>query len=143
MKKLKDARLIGMAGEHRVISELLLRGYNPSVAVIDRGVDIILESGKSLQVKTTTQTEHMRRKGAVAVDISSTAYTMGRRGEYSPTDLRADCFVVWVVARDEFYIIPRKAIIAQGIRNCLSITPGLNAGFAVFKDRWDLLEREE
>ena len=136
----KDNRSLGMAGEHRVVSELLLRGYNPSIAVIDKGVDIILDNGKTIQVKTTSQVRH----GAhVAIDISSTTYTRSRqKGAANPTDLRADYFIVWIVPRNEFYIIPRDAIAARNVTNCLSITPDLNQGFAIYKDKWDLLEEK-
>ena len=137
----KDNRLLGMAGEHRIVSELLLRGYNPSIAVIDKGVDIILDNGKTIQVKTTAQVKHGAKGNSVAIDISSTTYTRSRlKGMANPTDLRADYFIVWIVPRNEFYIIPRDAIAARNVTNCLSITPDLNQGFAIYKDKWDLLE---
>ncbi len=73
-----DVRFIGRAGEHRVVSELLLKGHNPSIAVIDQGVDIILENGTTIQVKTTSQTGYKSRENSISIDISSTAYTRSR-----------------------------------------------------------------
>lgn len=141
MRVMRDNRLLGMAGEHRIVSELLLKGYNPSIAVIDKGIDIILDDGKTIQVKTTLQTGYKSRGKSVALDISSTSYTRSRKAT-NPTDLRADYFIVWIVTRNEFYIIPRSAIVARNVNNCLSITPDSNQGFALFKDRWDLLEEK-
>jgi len=137
MKGIGDARFLGMAGEHRVASELLLKGHNPSISIIDKGIDIILENGKSIQVKTTSQLAHHGR--SVALDISSTAYTR-TRNKTNPTDLRADYFIVWIIPRNEFYIIPKEAIVARNVSNCISITPDSNKRFALYKDRWDLLE---
>jgi len=141
MRSIGDVRAIGLAGEHRVASELLLRGHNPSIAIIDRGVDMILGDGTTIQVKTTTQLGQQKRGYYVTVDISSTSYTMARRGA-DPTDLRADYFIVWIVPRNEFYIIPRDAIIARNVKHSLSIAPNSGQGFATYKDRWDLLKED-
>ncbi len=143
MKKIRDVRITGMAGEHRVISELLLRGHNPAVATIDNGVDIILENGKTIQVKATHQTGYKSRENSVSIDISSTAYTRSRSiTKDKVVDLRADFFVVWIIPRKEFYVIPRSAIASRNIRTTLSITPISNQGFAAYKERWDLLEEK-
>lgn len=54
-----DTRAIGTAGEYRVMSELLLRGYGADKATIDDGIDI--KAGKpgshhfDIQVKTATR----------------------------------------------------------------------------------------
>lgn len=137
-----DPRVIGKAGEYRVASELLLRGHNPLVASIDNGVDLVLENGKTIQVKTTTQLGKREDGFYLGIDISSTSYTMGRR-KAPPTDLRADYFVVWFVERDEFYIIPRDVVASRNVKHCLSIAPDSGKGFAVYKNRWDLLEEEK
>lgn len=51
-------RRIGAAGELRVMSELLLRGYNADHITIDNGIDIRATKGKNvydIQVKTVTE----------------------------------------------------------------------------------------
>lgn len=51
-------RRIGAAGEFRVMSELLLRGYNADRITIDSGIDIRATKGKNvyeIQVKTMTE----------------------------------------------------------------------------------------
>ena len=51
-------RRIGAAGEFRVMSELLLRGYNADRITIDSGIDIRATKGKNvyeIQVKTVTE----------------------------------------------------------------------------------------
>ena len=46
---------VGAAGEHRVESELLFRGYDASMTSVDRGIDIVARKGRhvlDIQVKT-------------------------------------------------------------------------------------------
>lgn len=144
VRGLSDVRMTGMAGEHRIISELLLRGHNPAVAIVDYGIDIILENGKTIQAKATSQMGYKSRENSVSIDISSTAYTRSRSIDKDKVlDLRADFFIVWIIPIDAFYIIPRGAIANQGISTCLSITHTSNQGFAIYRDRWDLLEEEK
>ena len=48
----------GKAGEHRVVSELLFRGYNASIMNVDEGLDIVAtKDGKlfNIQVKTSNE----------------------------------------------------------------------------------------
>ena len=47
--------MIGKAGELRVRAELLLRGLSCAVFDQDTGIDIVLENGKKLQVKTASK----------------------------------------------------------------------------------------
>ena len=50
----------GKAGEHRVVSELLFRGYNASIMDVDEGLDIVATKERNLyniQVKTSNESK--------------------------------------------------------------------------------------
>jgi len=67
-----DNRYTGMAGEHRVASELFLRGYNASITHVDEGIDLVAISGQRIayiQVKTSN-----RRGNRHISDLSIKAY---------------------------------------------------------------------
>jgi len=53
-----QTQYIGSAGEHRVVSELLFRGYNASIMSVDEGLDIVTTKNNKLfniQVKTANE----------------------------------------------------------------------------------------
>lgn len=53
-----STQYIGKAGEHRVVSELLFRGFNASIMDVDEGIDIVATKERSLyniQVKTSNE----------------------------------------------------------------------------------------
>ncbi|MDA8040955.1 MAG: HTH domain-containing protein [Pirellulales bacterium] len=63
---------LGKFGEHRVLSELLLREYNSSIMSVDEGIDIVAikeEKQYSIQVKTSNA-----RNGKYIADISVSSY---------------------------------------------------------------------
>jgi len=50
-----DTLFTGKAGEHAVLSELLFRGYNASIMVVDHGIDVVANKNNKyfhIQVKT-------------------------------------------------------------------------------------------
>lgn len=55
---ISQSQYIGSAGEHRVVSELLFRGYNASTMSVDEGLDIVATKDNKLfniQVKTANE----------------------------------------------------------------------------------------
>ncbi|MBN2566782.1 hypothetical protein JXB02_01695 [Candidatus Woesearchaeota archaeon] len=53
-----STQYVGKAGEHRVVSELLFRGFNASIMGVDEGIDIVATKERSLyniQVKTSNE----------------------------------------------------------------------------------------
>ena len=67
-----DNRYVGMAGEHRVASELFLRNYNSIITHVDEGIDLIAIKGHRIahiQVKTSN-----RRENRHISDLSIKAY---------------------------------------------------------------------
>jgi len=57
-KEVISTQYTGKAGEHRVVSELLFRGYNASIMNVDEGLDIVATKDSKLfniQVKTSNE----------------------------------------------------------------------------------------
>ena len=57
------ANKIGLAGEFRVMSELLLRDFNPAKSYLENGADIILDNGLKLEVKSAHKTRMRKSMG--------------------------------------------------------------------------------
>lgn len=134
---MSDPRAIGKAGEYRIASELLMRGYNPMIASVDNGVDLVLENGKTIQVKTTTKACYGDRGKSTKASLATTRYIRGDR-THEVKDNRADFYIIWVIPWDSFFIIPRDVIKMKGIS--LSFTVGKPDGLYRFKDCWNLLK---
>lgn len=105
------AHLIGKAGEHRVISELMLRGHCPSIPEVDNGVDIILENGLHLQVKTShlgrTENPHRSYKlGYYRFNLLETGYKAKYQNVTRDWTLHCDYLVLWGIDEDRFWILP-------------------------------------
>ena len=126
---------IGIAGELRVMSELILKGYNPAKSYIDDGIDIILQDGIKIQVKTSIRKAKENSK------------TLGYRFQVRKGNLKkvvdpstyVDFLICWGVADNIFWIIPAKNI---GKRSCIHITyPKIykKTIWEKYQDRWNFL----
>lgn len=91
-----ESSFVGKAGEYAVASELLFRGFNVSMMVVDKGVDVVAEKDRHyfhLQVKTTiaTRGESCRFKLDRAAfdrnDRTSSFYVLVIRDRVSPSQL--------------------------------------------------------
>ena len=131
----RDTRYIGAAGEFRVLSELLIRGYKPAKHIVDDGIDIILNNGKTIQVKTVN-TEVGNKFGTRYAQINLTnQYYKRRKKEFAGQRLIADFVVVWAVPYHCFYIIPSEVV---GNRLTLGFTK--KGKYEKYKNKWKLLE---
>lgn len=91
---------LGMAGELRVASELLLRGHRPSLSLVDTGVDIVTDRGLRIQVKTAS-------RGASG-DYN---FNISRWDKRAPHALEnVDVLVLWAADTDSFWIVPCDVI---------------------------------
>ena len=115
--KLK-ANLIGKAGELRVRSELLLRGFMPAVFDQDMGADIVLSNGKKLQVKTSLKPINSKKDYSwrYSFNVRQSQFRPKENGLYERRQTResyegeVDFFVFWCVENDVFYIIPEGEV---------------------------------
>ena len=112
------ANQIGKAGELRVRSELILRGFNPAVFDQDSGVDIILENGERLQVKTSLNPSYSKKgySWKYTFRIRAAQFRPKENGLYERKFTKdsykgkVDYFVFWLVKDNIFYIIPEKEV---------------------------------
>lgn len=113
-----NAILIGKAGELRVRSELLLKGFIPAVFDQDIGADIILDNGKRLQVKTSLQPIYSKNDYSWRYSFSIRTWQVRgvgnglyekRHTRKNYTD-KIDFFIFWLVRDNIFYIIPEKEV---------------------------------
>src|SRR4030042_306843 len=94
---------LGLAGEHRVISELLLRNLSPSKTIVDEGIDLILENGKTIQVKAAHRSDAGGRGYKFTLD----------RNKRVGNKLITDYYIFWLIDDDKFLIVPREKMNGQ------------------------------
>jgi len=98
------------AGELRVMSELMLRGFNPAKTYLDNGIDLILENGKTIQVKTSMGNifKSNREKPTMKYSFAFQDWQNNKR-------IKADFVICWAVGEDSFFIIPSQKIKAASL----------------------------
>uniref|UniRef100_A0A6M3J0I3 PD(D/E)XK endonuclease domain-containing protein n=1 Tax=viral metagenome TaxID=1070528 RepID=A0A6M3J0I3_9ZZZZ len=121
----------GLAGELRVMSELLLRGHNPAKSYLEEGADIILENGLKIEVKSSHRHQAKR----------TTSYNWnlkcGTRGKNSSKGM-CDFVICWCIDDDCFFVIPR-AIIGE-IIGIYNVSEKSTSKYIQYRDNWELLE---
>src|SRR6266705_1724172 len=102
----------GQAGVHRVLSELILLGHRPYIPSSDTGIDILLEHGVRIQVKSTMRASaHWRLKeGTFLFSLSKAAQVRGGKIVVAmpPRIFSAVCdfVVLWAIEPDRFWVVP-------------------------------------
>ena len=134
---------IGLAGEFRVMSELLLRGHNPSKSYLEEGADMMLENGLRVEVKSAHRCHWSSRKGTVILERNNYLFALkggGRRKQQKLND--CDFLILWCIDDDCFLIIPREKITvtAIGINN---LSDKSRNKYIIYKNKWELLEVQD
>ena len=132
---------IGKAGDLRVASELLLRGCDVFLTIVDSGSDLVLGNGKRIQVKTARR-HYFTQKGEYQCSRYTFSFKAWQRNEkhYKCHALEnVDFVILWAVEDDVFFIIP-----AEKVRGKYSVSLALgrqnNSIYLAFKDKWDSLK---
>ena len=136
MNNLKLRNKLGLAGEFRVMSELLLRGHNPAKSFLEEGADIILENGLRIEIKCGHRCN--AQKGIYEQNNYLFSFCGGHKKQYSTLG-DSDFVILWLLDDDCFLIIPSDKITG----NCVGInklSPKLK--YISYKDNWALLDRE-
>ena len=129
---------IGLAGEFRVMSELLMRGHNPAKSYLENGADVILENGKRIEIKCSTKYPSTRRKdGRIAGEKYVFTLAGGNRKKQSLDNV--DFVICWAIDDNIFYIIPSKVITGIAV-SITDISSNAKNRYAPFRDNWALLE---
>jgi hypothetical protein len=129
---------LGKAGEFRVMSELLLRGFEPAISSVDIGTDIILSNGIKIQVKTSS----VIFNAIGSRQINPTKYftfnlCRGQLKNIDEINKFCDFFICWVVLTNDFYIIPVGELIKSNV--CIPIDR--DNPWEKYKNNWELLRR--
>lgn len=130
----------GLAGELRVMSELLLRGHNPSKSYLEEGADLVLENGLRIEVKTS----HFRPRGKGTVGMYQ--FTLKGGGRRRPQNLSTcDYLILWCIEADCFFVIPTSILVESqrviGITNLLEGKGWYGAGkYLIYKEGWEQLK---
>ena len=140
---------IGKAGELRIASELLLRGYNPSLMLEISEADIILSNGLKIQIKTSTR-NHQRYH--FSFKSWKKQHDKPRKQEKHKL-LNIDFVILWGIENDYFFIIPveklknatekkKTATIRMFTEKSeLKNMQRENDWIFKYQDRWDLLKK--
>ncbi len=143
------ANMTGLAGEFRVMSELLLRGHNPAKSYLEDGADLILENGLRVEVKSAHNMpqehvrkrysqEHYRRTGQRMSPITRYQFDMTEgHNTRTTTPQEYDYLVCWCIDHNLFYILPRQLPLPKGK---LSIFPESNSKYNQYREAWNLLK---
>lgn len=127
MARDKLAPAIGIAGELRVRSELLLRELWPASFDFDRGTDIVLHNGKRIGVKTSFNPIYDKKGYSWKYSFSIRQPQVRNRGQglyekrYNKRDYVGfvDYWIFWCIQDNVFYIIPNGEV---GQKISLTIT---------------------
>ena len=129
------------------MSELVLRGFNPAKSYLDHGVDLILENGRRLQVKSASRFKNKAN--------NSTYYHFAVGGWYGKKDGNrlkkrsspVDFYIFWCVEDNQFYVIPSEIVLISGPQGGtsgfqLDVYPGSSrqrGRHEMYRDKWDQL----
>jgi len=127
---------LGKAGELRVASELLLRGYEVFLTITDTGVDLILGNGKRLQVKTA-RVNRLSKTNPNGYVFSLKAWCKEGTPRKVQQFTDVDYLICWAVEDNAFFIIPTSYI--RG-KYAINIHPdSKKSQFVAFKNNWEIL----
>lgn len=147
---------IGMAGDYRIASELILRGLTPARPAVDCPIDwIIVENGKRLQVKTSLKPHDTGDYGTgynfslrvTKLRKKAKLLYQGERKPFAYEDI--DFVICWCVDDGDFYVIPVELVkgqsrihIAYGVDEKKRKRKGkhwCHSKFSEYKEAWHLL----
>ena len=112
------APMLGIAGELRVRSELLIRGIGCGSFDFDNGTDVVLSNGLKIGVKTALRPNKDEKAYSwkYSFSIRQPQVRGAKKGLYTKKFTRrnyigfVDYWIFWMVEADTFYIIPNDQI---------------------------------
>lgn len=133
----------GLAGEFRVMSELLLRGFNPAKSYLEDGADVILnDNGLRIEIKSAHRCHSQRKaknkdKNYNVRDSYSFTLMGGARRQRQSLD-GCDFLIAWCIDDDCFFILP-KSIITSSTIAIIDVSGTGRTKYSPYRNRWDLL----
>jgi len=146
--ELMDNARVGKAGELRVASELLLRGYDVHLSIIDHGTDLLVNGAVRIQVKSAHSRSYsiMRRGAPVPCEDYTFSFKSWRRigSRYEPHPLDVDFVILWAIDADKFLIVPASCVRGRySIRIRLLDHKKAKSSFLRFINAWETIPRKE
>ena len=143
---MNESMRIGKAGEYRVMSELLCRGFLPSLMPEISEADIILSNGEKIQVKSA----HEKIDGSYNFSFKGWKREVdGNRKQKKHKLKNIDFIVLWAINISDFIIIPVEIIRKRNSYITINYRPerkrksNLQDIFQKYKNNWNLLNSEE
>ena len=131
---------LGKAGELRVASELLIRGYEVFRTEVDSGVDLVLGNGKRIQVKTSHAVKNPGMAGYSQYVFSFKSWRRNKKGYEAHLLTDVDFVILWAIEDNFFFIVPTEVV-----RGKYSIVLGFQrkrewSKYLAFRDNWEALK---
>lgn len=145
MKSTRQNQYLGAAGELRVMSELVLRGSNPARTHIDHGVDLILETGIRIQVKTATRFKNKANNSTYYHFCVGGRYSLKNGQRNRKVSVPVDFYIFWCVDDNDFYIIPDSVVKDRiGDTTYFQVdvypnSPNQRGRYEKYKNKWELI----
>jgi len=160
MARDKLSPAIGIAGELRVRSELLLRELWPASFDFDLGTDVILYNGIRIGVKTSLKPIHSKKDYSWRYSFSIRQPQVRNigKGKYEKKYTKrnynnfVDYWVFWCIKDNIFYIIPNKEV-GQKISFCVPTPEAIRrykrhkkyksvSKYEKYKNNWEQLKNK-
>lgn len=128
------SNVTGLAGEFRVMSELLLRGHNSAKSYLEDGADVLLENGLRIEIKSAHKLPQKR----------TNAYLFDLRRGYGHLSNALECcdyLICWCIDDHLFYIVPSEMILPAMALAIYANSSKSKSKYASYKEAWNLLER--
>ena len=131
----------GRAGELRVASELFLRGFRPSLSLDNDEVDLILDNGFRIQVKSAS----LNKRAAFSFNFKGWKRIGEKRRQVRHELKKVDFIILWGIDEDLFLIFPkselqnRTSITVPGAGPKQNQGRGIGRRYLLYKNQWDLL----
>lgn len=132
----KDGMYRGKAGDYRVMSELIVRGINAFIPCVDYGIDILLQNGKKVQVKTSKLVKNKAN--------NSRYYHFGLNRRKGNNNDKCDFYILWCLDFPKFstfYIIPSENITLTGVDlfpHSVGTSPFSKKTFSRKRSKWEV-----
>jgi len=128
-----DTQKLGAAAELRVMSELLLRGFNPAKSFVENGADLILDDGRKIEVKCSSQ--KLKREAGFGISIRCGHHYSGSSRKIL---VNCDFVICWSIVDDDFFIIPYSEV--KHLTSLGLPMRGRKSKYEKFRNNWNILK---
>jgi len=122
----------GVAAELRIMSELVIRGFNPAKSYMDKGVDLILENGKKIQIKSANPQRSQQGR------LNRCTFSLGRGNNKKKDGYKfVDYYIFWAIGSKDFWVISAHVL---KNKSCFTIPKRVSSKYYIYKNNWEQLK---